>query len=78
MKALQIMKYGEIKESLSMRSKTLLKPKDILVEVKAASLNPIDYKLVEGKLKDMISLDLPITIGFDVSGVVIEKCYRCN
>jgi NADPH:quinone reductase-like Zn-dependent oxidoreductase len=41
----------------------LLKPKDILVEVKAASLNPIDYKLVEGKLKDMISLDLPITIG---------------
>jgi D-arabinose 1-dehydrogenase-like Zn-dependent alcohol dehydrogenase len=27
---------------------------------------------VEGKLKDMISLDL-ITIGFDVSGVVIEK-----
>jgi NADPH:quinone reductase-like Zn-dependent oxidoreductase len=52
----------------------LLKPKDILVE-EAASLNPIDYKL-EGKLKDMISLDLP-TIGFDVSGVVIEK-YRCN
>jgi NADPH:quinone reductase-like Zn-dependent oxidoreductase len=28
---------------------------------------------VEGKLKDMISLDLPITIGFDVSGVVVEK-----
>jgi NADPH:quinone reductase-like Zn-dependent oxidoreductase len=62
---------------LSMRSKNFLKPKDILVEVKAASLNPIDYKLVEGKLKDMISLDLPITIGFDVSGVVIEKS-RCN
>jgi NADPH:quinone reductase-like Zn-dependent oxidoreductase len=75
MKALQIMKYGEIKESLSINEieKPLLKPKDILVEVKAASLNPIDYKLVEGKLKDMISLDLPITIGFDVSGVVIEK-----
>jgi NADPH:quinone reductase-like Zn-dependent oxidoreductase len=79
MKALQIMKYGEIKESLSINEieKPLLKPKDILVEVKAASLNPIDYKLVEGKLKDMISLDLPITIGFDVSGVVIEKS-RCN
>jgi NADPH:quinone reductase-like Zn-dependent oxidoreductase len=53
----------------------LLKPKDILVEVKAASLNPIDYKL-EGKLKDMISLDLPITIGFDVSGD--REKYRCN
>jgi NADPH:quinone reductase-like Zn-dependent oxidoreductase len=41
-----------------------------------ASLNPIDYKLVEGKLKDMI-LDLPITIGFDVGGGDREK-YRCN
>jgi NADPH:quinone reductase-like Zn-dependent oxidoreductase len=43
MKALQIMKYGEIKESLSINEieKPLLKPKDILVEVKAASLNPL-------------------------------------
>jgi NADPH:quinone reductase-like Zn-dependent oxidoreductase len=75
MKALQIMKYGEIEESLSINEikKPLLKPKDILVEVKAAALNPIDFKIVEGKLKDMISLDLPITIGFDVSGVVIAK-----
>ncbi|WP_016988523.1 NADP-dependent oxidoreductase [Flavobacterium sp. ACAM 123] len=75
MKALQIMKYGEIKESLSINEieKPSLQPNDILVEVKAASLNPIDYKMVEGKLKDMISLDLPITIGFDVSGVVVEK-----
>jgi NADPH:quinone reductase-like Zn-dependent oxidoreductase len=32
--------------------KTFVKTEKILVEVKAASLNPIDYKLVEGKLKD--------------------------
>jgi NADPH:quinone reductase-like Zn-dependent oxidoreductase len=58
----------------SMRSKKpSVKPNDILVEVKAASLNPIDYKMVEGHLKDMISLNLPSTIGFDVSGVVVEK-----
>jgi len=75
MKALQIIKYGKIKDSLSINEieKPSLKPNDILVEVKAASLNPIDYKMVEGKLKDMISLKLPITIGFDVSGVVVEK-----
>jgi NADPH:quinone reductase-like Zn-dependent oxidoreductase len=41
--------------------------------VKAASLNPIDYKMVEGKLKEMIFLNLPATIGFDVSGVVVDK-----
>jgi len=76
MKALQIVKkYGEIKDSISINEieKPSLKPNDILVEVKAAALNPIDYKMVEGKLKDMISLNLPSTIGFDVSGVVVEK-----
>ena len=75
MKALQIIKYGKIKEGLSLNEieKPNVKANDLLVEVKAASLNPIDYKLVEGKLKDVISLNLPCTIGFDVSGVVVEK-----
>lgn len=75
MKALQIKKYGKIKEGLSIENVEVptYKENDILVEVKAASLNPIDYKLVEGKLKDMLPLELPVTIGYDVSGVVIKK-----
>ncbi len=75
MKALQIKKYGKIKDGLSIENVEVpkFKENDILVEVKAASLNPIDYKLVEGKLKDMLPLDLPVTIGYDVSGVVIKK-----
>ena len=75
MKALQIVKYGEIKESLSMNEieKPTVQSKDILVEVKAASLNPIDYKMAQGHLKELLDLNLPVTIGFDVSGVVVEK-----
>ncbi|WP_158976728.1 NADP-dependent oxidoreductase [Cellulophaga sp. L1A9] len=75
MKALQIIKYGTIKDGLSLNEieKPKIKPKDVLIEVKAASLNPIDYKIIEGHLKDMISLKLPTTIGYDVSGVVVEK-----
>jgi NADPH:quinone reductase-like Zn-dependent oxidoreductase len=75
MKALQITKYGAIKDSLSINEidKPTIKANDILVEVKAASINPIDYKLVEGHLKDKVSLNLPSTIGYDVSGVVVEK-----
>ncbi|QYA26946.1 NADP-dependent oxidoreductase [Gramella sp. MT6] len=75
MKALQIIKYGEIKDGLAIKEvkKPTIKSKDILVKVKAAALNPIDYKIVQGHLKDMVPLDLPCTIGFDVSGVVIEK-----
>ena len=74
MKALQIEKYGKLKDSLSINEidKPKAKANDILVEIKAASLNPIDYKLVEGKLKDMVPLDFPCTIGFDVSGIVVE------
>ena len=74
MKALQIVKYGEIKDSLAINEikKPSIKSTDVLIEVKAASINPIDYKLVNGSLKSLIPLNLPITIGFDVSGVIVE------
>jgi NADPH:quinone reductase-like Zn-dependent oxidoreductase len=75
MKALQIVKYGDFKDSLAIGEieKPSLQPNDILIAVKAASINPIDYKIVEGKLKDMLTLNLPVTVGYDVSGVVVEK-----
>ncbi len=75
MKALQITKYGDIKKGLSLKEvkKPSINSNDLLVGVKAAALNPIDYKLVQGHLKDMVPLDLPCSIGFDVSGVIIEK-----
>lgn len=75
MKVLQIIKYGELKEGLRFNetAKPTISSADILVETKAVGLNPIDYKLVSGDLKDMVPLNLPSTIGFDVSGVVVEK-----
>jgi NADPH:quinone reductase-like Zn-dependent oxidoreductase len=75
MKALQIIKYGELKDSLSINEieKPSIKASHILIETKAAGLNPIDYKMVGGALKDMVPLSLPSTIGFDVSGVIVEK-----
>lgn len=75
MKALQIVQYGDLKDGLAFNEAP--KPKfgssDILIEVKAAALNPIDYKMVNGNLKDMVTLDMPSTIGFDLSGVVVDK-----
>ncbi len=75
MKVLQIIKYGELKDSLSINEieKPSIKASDILIETKATGLNPIDYKMVGGGLKDMVPLSLPSTIGFDVSGVIVEK-----
>ena len=36
--------------------------KDVLIEVRAASLNPIDYKIREGKVKLALPLKPPLTI----------------
>ena len=75
MKALHIIKYGDLKNSLEIREteKPKVNSNDILIEVKAASINPIDYKIVEGHLKEMLKLDLPAIMGYDVSGIVVEK-----
>jgi NADPH:quinone reductase-like Zn-dependent oxidoreductase len=44
--------------------------RDVLIAVKAASLNPIDAKIREGKLKLVLSVKPPIALGCDVAGVV--------
>lgn len=74
MKALQITKYGDIKDGLSFNEveKPTVNGKNILVKTKAVGLNPIDYKLVSGALKEMVPLDMPCTIAFDVSGEIVE------
>jgi NADPH:quinone reductase-like Zn-dependent oxidoreductase len=50
-------------------------PKDdeILVRVEAASINPVDAKIREGKFPKVGDDDLPVTLGRDLSGVV-ESC----
>lgn len=48
------------------------KSDQVLVEVHAASINPFDFKLRQGYMKNMIPLTFPMTIGMDVSGVVTE------
>jgi NADPH:quinone reductase-like Zn-dependent oxidoreductase len=45
-------------------------PRDVLIVVKAASLNPLDAKIREGKLKLVLRLTPPIVLGCDVAGVV--------
>lgn len=42
----------------------------VLVEAHAASINPIDWKVRAGYMKEMVPLTMPATLGGDVSGVV--------
>lgn len=72
MKAAQINQYGGSKViGLVDAPKPQLKEGQVLVEVIAASVNPIDYKIRLGYLKDAIK-SLPITLGTDFAGVVAE------
>lgn len=74
MKAAQINKYGG-KEVLRLRV-DVPKPKpeagQVLVEVRAAGVNPFDRTVREGYMKDIIPLNFPATLGGDVSGTVAE------
>lgn len=75
MKALQIVQYGEIKDSLAFNevSKPTIQANDVLVEVKAAAINPIDKSIILGNLQGMLPIPMPSTVAYDLSGVVIEK-----
>ncbi|GAA0433806.1 NADP-dependent oxidoreductase [Lentibacillus halophilus] len=47
-----------------------LKPNDILIEIKATSVNPVDWQIREGYLQQMIPYEFPLIIGWDAAGVV--------
>ena len=45
---------------------------DVLVRVHAASVNPVDIKTRDGKLKTLLKYRFPLVLGNDLSGVVSE------
>ncbi len=75
MKALKITGYGDVKNNLvfSEVEKPTVKDNQVLIEIHSASVNPIDYKIIEGILKQIRKLNFPCPIGFDVAGIVVER-----
>lgn len=51
---------------------------DVLVAIRAASLNPIDSKIKAGKLKLLLKYEMPLILGNDFSGVVVEVGAKVN
>lgn len=50
----------------------------ILIEVHAAAINPVDWKLRKGMLKWVLPDKLPAILGYDVSGIVTEVGYSAR
>jgi NADPH:quinone reductase-like Zn-dependent oxidoreductase len=74
MKAAQIKKYGgnEVVEINNNAPKPAVSQGHLLIEVNAAGINPVDWKIREGYMRQMIPLKFPATLGGDFSGVVME------
>jgi NADPH:quinone reductase-like Zn-dependent oxidoreductase len=72
MKSAQIKRYGssEVIEINQMTPTPNLATGKVLVDVKVAAINPIDWKIREGYMQQMIPLQFPSTLGMDFSGII--------
>lgn len=73
MKALTFKRYGKSPDiGFSDIAIPALQPDEMLVEVHAAGLNPIDNMITTGMFKPVLKFDLPATLGSDLAGVVTQ------
>ena len=72
MRAYVLKHYGGREGSLLMDAPAPQpRPDDILVNVRAAGLNPVDFKFRQGKLRAILRPKLPFVLGNELAGEVI-------
>lgn len=73
MKAAQIEEYGDASAvRINEVDVPQVEPGKVLVEVHASSINPFDASVRAGSMREVIPLELPVTLGGDIAGVVTE------
>ena len=74
MKAIVIDQYGD-KNVLQEREvdQPSIQEDQVLLEIHATSINPIDWKVRAGYLTDMLPFEFPIILGWDAAGIIVEK-----
>ncbi len=73
MKAVLLIGYGGV-DQLTYGDVPDPKPADdeVLIKVIGTSLNPVDWKIREGYMKEIMPLELPAILGRDVAGEVVS------
>lgn len=71
MKALRFSEYGSL-DNVMMLDCELRQPgpNEVRVRIEFASTNPLDLKLLSGRMATIFPLDFPYTVGTDISGIV--------
>ena len=73
MRAFVLKRYGRPDQvAFADTPRPVPKPDEILVQVHAAGLNPIDNMIPKGTFKPILRFQLPATLGSDLAGVVVE------
>ena len=72
MKAIQYHAFGgsEVIEVVEIPSPEITQGNEVLIKVKAASVNPLDMKIRQGFMQKMRPVELPFIPGLDAAGVV--------
>ncbi|ENX41381.1 NADP-dependent oxidoreductase [Acinetobacter sp. NIPH 2100] len=73
MKAAYIKRYGKIDDiQLDEQPKPSITENAVLVKVHAASINPLDLRVLEGEFKAILPVKFPFILGNDFAGVVAQ------
>jgi alcohol dehydrogenase len=70
MQAMIIERYGKVPLKLADMPVPTLGEDDVLSEIFSASINPVDFKIRDGKVRMLAKYDMPLILGNDFSGVV--------
>ncbi|MBJ8103694.1 MULTISPECIES: NADP-dependent oxidoreductase [Bacillus cereus group] len=72
MKAMIIDKYGKVPMCMAEVPTPEINEYEVLAEIHAASINPIDFKIRDGKVKMLLKYEMPLILGNDFSGVIVK------
>lgn len=73
MKAIQYNAFGgsEVINLVEISAPQIKSENEVLIQVKAASINPLDMKIRMGYMQKMRPVQLPYTPGLDASGIIV-------
>ncbi|HDR7711968.1 NADP-dependent oxidoreductase [Bacillus cereus] len=72
MKAMIIDRYGKVPMRMAKVPTPEINEYEVLAEIHAASINPIDFKIRDGKVKMLLKYEMPLILGNDFAGVITK------